>query len=268
MLLARLPYLLYCVLSRLILPTATPIGGLARPRPRPRTATHKPIRRPTLSPPSSAPTHTTATPASSPLPVAPKPREFAPRTRPSCLSAAPPFTPHQFPPPPRPATPLFSPSPLRERAGVRVAATPGNHVQTAATHPTPPAAPHPLQGERQPPASPPRPSPSHRSLLSALSSPSAESPAPARRPNHPSPTTLRTHQKTTPNHLKSFLEKTLTRTKAPHSPAASPPATAAKLLPSRRPLFLPRPLRDDPRRANLGPRGDGGLGWDVTGGLT
>ena len=180
MLLVRLPYLLYCVLSRLILPTATPIGGLARPRPRLPTPTHKPIRRPTLSSPHSAPTHTTATPASNPLPVAPKPREFAPRTRPGCLSAAPPFTPHQFPPPPRPATPLFSPSPLRERAGVRVAATPGNHVQTAATHPTPPAAPHPLQGERQPPASPPHPFPSHRSLLSAL--PSAFRAVPAPRP--------------------------------------------------------------------------------------
>ena len=189
MLLVRLPYLLYCVLSRLILPTATPIGGLARPRPRLPTPTHKPIRRPTLSPPRSAPTATAATPAFRPLPAAPKTCEYAPKTRPSCLSAArtpsggsgrretvPPFTPHQ---------------PPTARA----------------------AALHPLLGERQKPST-------------AFGE---GSPAPARRPNHPSPTTLRTHQKPPQITSRVFWKKLLRArrraTPLPPAPRQPPPTS-------------------------------------------
>ena len=140
-----------------------------------------------------------------------------PKIRPSCLSAARPPLGVGLP---RDSSPLHPP-PIPTPA------------EPTAPHRSPAATPHPLQGERQPPASPPHPFPSHRSLLSALSSPPEGSPAHPQPPNHPSPLprpqspplpdpshssalsplpffiTPQPHQKPTPNHLKSFLETEL-----------------------------------------------------------
>ncbi len=67
--------------------------------------------------------------------------------------------------------------------------------------------------------------------------------SPTRAPHHPSPTAPQTHQRSAPNHLKSFLEKTPIARETPDSP----PCPAAKLLPGTgRPHALP------PRNASLG----------------
>ncbi len=111
MALAYLPYLLLCLLSRLILHAPAPCRGLAGPCPRPRTSIHRPI----LPSTRSAPAHAAATPAFRPPPLAPNTREFAPKNPPKLSLASPnplrgfglardssPFIPHRAP---RPSSP-------------------------------------------------------------------------------------------------------------------------------------------------------------------
>ena len=87
MALVRLTCLLVCLLSPLTLPTRAPRRGLALSCPRPPTANHRPVLRPTLPSTRSAPLHAAGAPASHPRPYAPKTHESAPKN-PSKLSLA------------------------------------------------------------------------------------------------------------------------------------------------------------------------------------
>ena len=147
-----------------------------------------------------------------------------------CRETVPPFTPHQFPPPARQADPP-SPPERRERPSAPGPATrhplqgarqtpsaafsersparaPTSTDRRCRTPDTGPAALHPFHGARQPPAS--RPECGERS---------SAHPQPQ---NHPTPTAPQTHQKTTPKHLKSFLEKTLIARETPIQPPTRP----------------------------------------------
>ena len=102
---------------------------------------------------------------------------------------------------------------------------PPPHPEQPATHDTPPASCHLALWERAGACpSPPR----TRSGTRESSAKTDEGTSSAARPlNHPSPTAPRTHQRTSPNHLKSFLEKTLNAHArplfAPHPHCATAP---------------------------------------------
>ena len=87
--LVRLPFLLLCLLTRLILPTPPLRRGLAQPSPHARTATPSPAPRPTLPSIPSAPLHAPATPDAHPRSAARETPESAPKNRPKPSLASP-----------------------------------------------------------------------------------------------------------------------------------------------------------------------------------
>ena len=87
--LVRLPFLLFSLMTRLILPTPAPRRGLAQPSPRPRSTTPCPAPRPTLPSTPPAPLHAPATPDAHPRSAALETPESAPKNRPKPSLASP-----------------------------------------------------------------------------------------------------------------------------------------------------------------------------------
>ena len=213
------------------------------------------VRRHPVDPPAPPAAHAAPVQPLTPVPVHPAPKPGRPstghRTAQTCPQNAPKLAPAG------PGTPLGVPGP----AGAR---SPKNRPIRPST---PPSQPH----RRTPIPVTPRPAPrllpalSHGPRLVPLPRPVPSVFRPTPHPHGPSlhdtQRTPKTSQKSTPPHLKSFLEKTLTRTKAPHSHRPNSQSLCPLDLPHIPPvgprlrihLFLPRPVGEGRGEQLCGP---------------